>query len=140
MIKLEEAAKIAEAAFAEGRVRGLIDMSVVVTDVGGNIRLAMRADGQGAFGIDIARGKALTALGFNSSSLKLAEYFGQNAAATAGLTAVTGGRFLAIGGGVIVVDDAGQTIGAAAVCGGAPEIDHAVILAGLAAAGLKAGD
>ena len=140
MITLEIAQRIALAAFEEGRARGLAAMSVVVTDSGGHIRLAMRGDGVGTFGIDIAKGKAATALGFNSSSLKLGAYFGQNAASTAGLTAVTNGQFLPLGGGVIIQDSDGVTVGAAAVAGGAPEIDHAVIMAAVKAAGLISPD
>ena len=137
MISLDLANKIASAAFAEGQTRGLGQMSVVVTDASGAIRVAMRGDGVGTFGVEIAQGKAATALGFNRSSLTLATWFGQNGAATAGLGAVTGGRFLPLGGGVVIQDEQGVTIGAAAVAGGAPEIDHATIVAALGTVGLK---
>lgn len=137
MITLDVANTLAWAAFAEGEARGLDHMSVVVTDASGAIRVAMRGDGVGTFGIDIAKGKAATALGFNASSLTLGAWFGQNGAATAGLTAVTDGRFLPLGGGVIIQDEQGVTIGAAAVAGGAPETDHATIVAALNAIGLK---
>jgi glc operon protein GlcG len=140
MITLDLANRIAVAAFAEGKMRGLANMSVVVTDASGAIRLAMRGDGVGTFGVDIAKGKAATALGFNVSSLKLGEWFGQNGAATAGLSAVTGGQFLPLGGGVVVRDEARAVIGAAAVAGGAPETDHAVIVAAVVSAGLVAAD
>jgi uncharacterized protein GlcG (DUF336 family) len=138
MITLHIANRIAVAAFEEGKARGVLHMSVVVTDASGAIRVAMRGDGVGTFGVDIAKGKAATALGFNTSSLQLGEWFGQNVAATAGLAAVTDGQFLPLGGGVIVQDEAGVTIGAAAVAGGAPETDHAVVVAAVKAVGLVA--
>ena len=135
MMTLDFATQIAQAAFAEGRVRGVLNMSVVVVDVGGSLRLAMRADGQGIFGIDIARAKATTALGFNCSTLQLAQAF-SDPAKVAALSGATNGVFLPIGGGVLVQGASGVTLGAAAVAGGAPEVDEAIIVAAIRAAGL----
>ena len=135
MITLDVATQIAQAAFAEGRVRGLVNMSVVIVDVGGNLRLAMRADGQGIFGIDIARAKATTALGFNRSTLQLAQAF-SDPAKVAALSGATNGTFLPIGGGVLVQSTTGVTLGAAAVAGGAPEVDEAIIVAAIRSTGL----
>ena len=103
---LDFATQIAQAAFAEGRVRGVLNVSVAVVDVGGSLRPAMPADGHGIFDIDIARAKATTALGFNRSTLQRAQ------------------------------GPSGVTIGAAAVAGGAPEVDEAIIVAAIRAAGL----
>jgi uncharacterized protein GlcG (DUF336 family) len=134
-VTLDAARKIADMAFQEGAKRGLTAMTVVVTDPGGVIRIAMRADAVGNFGVDIARAKCTTALGFNNASLKLAESF-SNPIVAQGLTAATDGRFLPIGGGVPVRDADGCTIGAAAVAGGAPATDHEVIVAAVIGAGL----
>ncbi len=133
MIPLAIASKIAELAFAEGARRGVVNMSVVVTDVGGNLRLAMRADGQGIFGTDTATGKARAALGFNRTSLSLQKTF-TDAAAVAAITAATGGRFVPLGGGIVVQKD-GITVGAAAVSGGMPDVDEEIIAAAVEAIG-----
>lgn len=135
MISLSQASRIAEVAFAEGEKQGVVNMTVVVTDVGGNVRLAMRADGQGIFGIDTATGKAQTALGFNRTSLHLSKIF-TDAAAVAAITAATGGRFVPLGGGVVVQKD-GETVGAAAVSGGLPDVDEAIIVAAVEAVGFS---
>lgn len=135
MIPLATAMRIAELAFAEGAAREVVNMSVVVTDAGGNVRLAMQADGQGIFGIDTASGKAQTALGFNRTSLHLAKIF-TDPAAVAAIAAATGGRFVPLGGGVVVQQD-GVTIGAAAVSGGLPDADEAIIVAAIEAVGLS---
>ena len=135
MISLSQASRIAELAFAEGEKHGVVNMSVVVTDVGGNVRLAMRADGQGIFGIDTATGKAQTALGFNRTSLHLSKIF-TDAAAVAAITAATGGRFVPLGGGVVVQKD-GVTVGAAAVSGGLPDVDEAIIVASVESVGFS---
>jgi uncharacterized protein GlcG (DUF336 family) len=137
MISLEVARKIADAAMEGAVRRGVQKAAVVVTDLGGDIRVALRADAAGAFGVDTARGKARAALGFNVSSLRLAEVFGNSASATAAINAATGGRFVPLGGGVLVVNDEGHTIGAAALSGGLPEVDDEVITAAVRAAGLN---
>ena len=133
-ISLETATQIARTAFAEGEKQGLLVMSVVITDPGGHIRLAMRSDAQGNFGIDTALGKARSALGFNRSSLLLSKTF-IDPAGVAAITAATRGAFVPLGGGV-VVQHAGITVGAAAISGGMPQVDHDIIVAAVEAAGL----
>ena len=136
-IPLKTAARIADTAFAEGAARGVVNMTVVVTDPGGEVRLAMRADGQGLFGVDTAVGKARTALGFNRGSLALSKIF-TDPCAVAAISGATGGRFVPLGGGIVVQDQAGTTIGAAAVSGGLPDVDEEIIVAAVEQAGLKA--
>ena len=133
-ISLDTATQIARTAFAEGEKQGLVVMSVVVTDPGGHIRLAMRSDAQGIFGVDTALGKARSALGFNRSSLLLAKTF-VDAVGVAAITAATRGSFVPLGGGVVVQQD-GVTVGAAAISGGMPQVDHDIIVAAVEDAGL----
>ena len=137
MIPLATALQLAQAAFAEGEAQGVVNMTVVVTDPGGEVRLAMRADGQGLFGIDTATGKARTALGFNRSSLALSKIF-TDPCAVAAIAAATGGRFLPLGGGVVVRDAGGAIVGAAAVSGGLPDVDEAIIVKAIESVGLSA--
>lgn len=125
MIPLKVALQLAGIAYAEGEKRGVVNMSVLVTDIGGNSRLAMRADGQGMFGIDTATGKAQAALGFNRTSLHLSKIFTEPVAVAA-INGATGGRFVPLGGGVMVQQD-GVTVGGAAVSGGLPDVDEAII-------------
>jgi uncharacterized protein GlcG (DUF336 family) len=135
-LTLDAATQIAQATFAEAAAVGVTAVTVVVTDPGGHIRLAMRADGVGNFGVQVAHGKCKTALGFARSSMALSKVFA-DAARVAALTAVTGGDFLPIGGGVRVKTADGQVIGAAAAAGSSPENDELFILAGLRAAGFE---
>ena len=136
-ISLDLARRIADAAMEEAARRSIAKAAVVVTDVGGDIRVALRADAAGAFGVDIARGKAQAALGFNLSSLRLSQVFGSSPSATAAINAATGGRFVPLGGGVLVVNAEGQVLGAAALSGGLPEVDDEVITMAIRAAGLE---
>lgn len=135
MVKLATASQIAATAFAEGEQRGVTVMSVVVTDAGGHIRLAMRSDSQGIFGVDTALGKARTSLGFNRTSLHLSRIF-TDPCAVAAITAATDGAFVPLGGGVVIQDN-GVTVGAAAVSGGLPDVDEAIVVAAVEAAGLS---
>ncbi len=134
-VTLEIATRIAQRAFLEGAERKVVNMSCVITDAGGHVRLAMRADGQGIFGVHTATGKAVSALGFGRSSLLLTPSF--DAAATAAINGATGGRFVPLGGGVVIIDEDGEPIGAAGVSGGAPAIDDEIITAAVEACGLR---
>jgi uncharacterized protein GlcG (DUF336 family) len=135
-IPLDTALRLADLALQDALRRGIAKASIVVTDGGGNIRAALRADAAGTFGVDTALGKARTALGFNASSLALAKTFETTPAAAAALSAATGGRFLPIGGGVVVADADGFVVGAAAMSGGLPEIDDEIVTRAIVDCGL----
>lgn len=135
-ITLAAAQDVARIAFIEGEKQGVTVMSVVITDPGGHIRLAMRSDSQGIFGIDTATAKARTALGFGRSSYALSKVF-VDPCGVASLSGATGGAFLPLGGGVVVQKD-GVTVGAAAISGGMPDVDDALIRQALEAAGFSA--
>ncbi len=139
-LSLEVALQIARAALDAGRAENVHALTVVVTDAGGHLRVALRADGVGTFGVDIAHAKAMTALGLGRSSMLVAKSLGANASVVAGLTAATGGRFLPIGGGVLIRDASGALLGAAAAAGSAPENDEKFIASGVRAAGLVVPD
>ncbi len=133
MIGLADAIALCDACLQAAAGRQVTKLAVVVTDVGGDIRAAMRTDEQGTFAIAIARGKAQSALGFRRSTLRLAEHFGTAAASTVGIAHATGQRFVPIGGGIVVIDDHGSIVGALAVAGAAPQVDDAIVRDGLAA-------
>jgi len=132
-ISLADARRIADATFAEGAAKGLRMMSVVITDPGGHVRFAMRSDLQGIFGIETATAKAVSALGFNKSTLVLSPLFSPQA--TAAISGATGGRFAPLGGGVVITDGAGTIVGGAGLSGGLPEIDDAVVTSAVQSAG-----
>jgi uncharacterized protein GlcG (DUF336 family) len=74
-ITLADARKIADHALAAGEEHPGLKMSVVITDPGGHVRLAMRTDAQGIFGVETATAKATTALGYNRATLALTPLF-----------------------------------------------------------------
>ncbi len=138
-ITLDQANTIALAALEAGRREDITALTVVVTDPGGCVRSAMRADGVGIFGIDIALAKASTALGFGMSSAAIADMLGSNQGLVTGIAGATGGRFLPLGGGILISDAAGTLLGAAAVAGSSPANDERFAEAGVRAAGLVVG-
>lgn len=123
-IALDDALKIAQTAFAKGAERGVTKISVVITDPGGHVRLAMRSDSQGIFGVQTATGKAVSALGFNRPTLALTKLFSDQA--TAAISGATGGQFVPLGGGVVITKD-GAIVGGAGLSGGLPDVDDAII-------------
>ncbi len=135
-LTLDQANTIALAALAAGKREQVYALSVVVTDPGGALRCAMRADEVGNFGIDIALAKAVTALGFGMSSAQIGTLLGSNPAAVAGIIGATGGRFLPIGGGVLIKDPSGMLLGAVGVAGSSPDNDARFATEAVRAAGL----
>ncbi len=139
-INLAQAKAIIAAAMEGATAKGLGGACVVITDPAGAIRAAERTDAAGPFGVDIARAKARTALGFRRSSIKTAAVFGDKPAVVTGLNAAVEGAFLPLGGGVVVTAIDGAIVGAAALAGGAPDIDHEIIAAAVASVGLSIRD
>ena len=134
-ITLELASKIAQRTFAEGADRKVVNMSCVVTDAGGHVRLAMRADGQGIFGIETATAKAQSSLGFGRSTLMLTPNF--DASSVAAINGATRGRFAPLGGGVVIVDADDEPIGAVGISGALPAVDDEIARAALGTCGLR---
>ena len=137
-LTLDQANAIAMGAVTAARRENVGGISVVVTDAGGHIRTAMRMESAGNFGIDIAVAKATTALGLGRSSAEIGKIFASNAASVAGLVGATGGRFLPIGGAVLIRDASGTVLGAAALAGSLPENDERFAKEAVLAAGLQA--
>lgn len=139
-ISLAQARAILDSAVAAAAERGLANGSIVVTDAGGAVRASQRSDGAGPFTIDIATAKARTAIGFGRATLKTGEIFLANPSAVSAIGDAVGGKFLPLGGGIVVLDSEGVVIGGAAFAGGAPDVDHAIISAAVKAAGLATQD
>lgn len=135
-LSLASASLIVDAALGAGRDAGMFPLAVCVFDAGGHLIAFKREDGAGIHRVDIATGKACAALGMGMSSrtlrdrLKGREAF-QSTAATA-----TGGRFIPVPGGVLILDGGGEIIGAVGVSGDASDKDEYCAIVGVQAAGL----
>ena len=135
-LDLEHALQLARHALELARQERVTAVTVVVTDAGGNIRCALRGDGVGHFGVDIAHAKCVTAVGFGRSSAKTAAVFADKPQLLPSFVSLTQGKFMPLGGGVVVVDASGAVVGAAAMAGSTPENDERFVTAAIKSIGL----
>jgi uncharacterized protein GlcG (DUF336 family) len=133
ILTLARAEALAKAAIAVAREKSLNPMSVAVIDASTHLKYALREDKAGLAGIDIALGKARTALTFGMPSRQIADALSGNPLAGPSVIANQGGRLVLLGGGVPIHDADGTLIGAIAAAGDAPANDEAIVVAALEA-------
>lgn len=138
-LRRSEAMRIIDGALAHALSAGAAPMAVVVVDAGGHPVAYAREDGASFFRHDIALAKATGAIGMGTDTRSLADKAKANPAFFGSLSQVVGGRIAYSPGGVVIRRD-GSLIGAVGVSGDTGEMDEAAAHAGLAAAGLAAGD
>jgi uncharacterized protein GlcG (DUF336 family) len=126
-LSLAAATRIVELALEAGRTAGMRPLTVAVLDAGGHpVALAP----------EIATGKAWGALGMGESSRALGARLRERVAFQAALAAASGGRVVAVPGGVLIRDGAGLVIGAVGISGDTSEKDEYCAIEGIRAAGL----
>ncbi|EPC01487.1 GlcG protein [Litchfieldella anticariensis FP35 = DSM 16096] len=130
---------ILDGAFAKAQEEEMEPLSVVVLDSGGNIVAAEREDGCAPLRIPVARGKAFAALGNGAASGVVGERNAERPAFLASVAAASGGQFIPVAGGVLILDDGERVIGAVGVSGASSAEDESAAIAGIEAAGLAWG-
>lgn len=136
-IALKQAQQIIEVALRVARDKSYAPMGIVVLDAGGNLKAFAREDGASMFRFDIAQAKAWGALGMGVSSRALGERAKQNPNFFVSLAATAQGKFLPQTGAVVILDAAGQVVGAVGASGGTGDQDEEICIAGAHAAGLE---
>jgi uncharacterized protein GlcG (DUF336 family) len=128
-LTLGAAESLAKAAISYSRAKALNAMCVSVVDASGHLKFALREDGAGMAGIDIALGKARAALTFGCSSREITHAL--SAAPLTGISVIASlqGRVALIPGAVLVHDTAGVVIGAIGAAGDSPDNDEAAVIA-----------
>jgi uncharacterized protein GlcG (DUF336 family) len=129
ILTLQEAKNLAKHAIAAAREKSLNPMSVAVVDASLYLKYAVREDGAGAAGVDIALGKARAAFTFGCSSRQIADALTGNPLAGPSVIASLGGRVVLLPGGVIIPGPDGAPIGAIAAAGDAPDNDESIVAA-----------
>jgi uncharacterized protein GlcG (DUF336 family) len=137
-LTLANANAIIEAAFAEGARLKLKPLSVLVLDAGGHPLAFQRQDGASTLRFGIAAGKAGGALALGLSSRKIGDMAAERPSFIASLGPISPHGVVPAAGGVIVVGEEGQPIGAVGVTGDTSDNDEACALAGIISAGLTA--
>ncbi len=138
-LTLAQAQTIISAALAQSKTSGYKPMAVAVLDEAGHLKAFAREDGASMFRFDVARGKAWGAVGMGASSRVLGQRAKDNPNFFLSLAATAEGKFLPQTGAVLIQDAEGRTLGAVGASGGTGDEDEAICIAGVVAAGLRAG-
>lgn len=138
LLPLERAEAIIAGCFAKGADMAFLPLTVAVLDVGGNLIALKRQDGCGNMRADVAVAKAWGALGMGIPSGRMGQMFAENQNFASGLVGASGGRFAPNPGGVLVLNDTEEVIGAVGISGDIGPNDEICALAGIAAAGYVA--
>ena len=135
MTALAYANAIITGALAHARSISAKPLAVIVLDAGGHPVAFAREDGASLFRHDIARAKAMGALGMGADTRVLAERAAGNPAFFQSLAVAVGGNIAFSPGGVLIRDAGGAIIGAVGISGDTGDIDETCALAGIAGAG-----
>lgn len=138
-LTLAQAQTIITAALAQSKQSGFKPMAVAVLDEAGHLKAFAREDGASMFRFEVARGKAWGAVGMGASSRVLGQRAKDNPNFFLSLAATAEGKFLPQTGAVLIQDADGRTLGAVGASGGTGDEDEAICIAGVVAAGLRAG-
>ncbi|MBE0614553.1 MAG: heme-binding protein [Burkholderiales bacterium] len=134
-LALAAAAAIVDQAIAARIREGMLPLAVAVLDAGGNLVAFKREDGSGVLRHDIAVGKAAAALGMGMSSRRIRDRMASRPGFQNALAAASGGRFIPVPGGVLILDAAGAAIGAVGISGDASDKDEYCAIVAVQAAG-----
>lgn len=116
-LPLDAAGRIVDAVLAAGRAAGMLPLTVAVLDAGGHLVAFKREDGSGILRPDIAIGKAWGALGMGMSSRTIRDRLQERTAFQNALAAASGGRFVPVPGGVLILDASNDVVGAVGISG-----------------------
>jgi len=135
-VTLAQASTIVDQALKAARDTNSSPMTVAVLDAGGHLVAFKREDKSGILRFEIAYGKAWGALGMGFGTRELHERASKNPGFYASLNAASEGRMIAVPGGVLIKNAAGETVGAVGISGDTSDRDEECALAGIKAAGL----
>lgn len=134
-LPLSAASVIIDEAIAVRQREQLLPLAVAVLDAGGNLVAFKREDGSGTLRFDIAVGKAAAALGMGMSSRLIRDRMAARPAFQSALAAAADGRFIPVPGGVLILDAAGNAVGAVGISGDASDKDEYCAITAIHVAG-----
>ncbi len=136
-VNLNTAQKIISFALEKGRVMKLKPLSVVVLDSGGHVKAFAREDGASPGRFAIAHGKAYGTIMLGMAGTAQMARADQQAYFMTAVNGLFGGQVVPVPGGIAVLSENGQVIGAVGVTGDTSDNDASAGLAGIEAAGYK---
>ena len=137
-LTLEQAAKITDAALAEGARRKFAPLCVVVLDPGGHALVLKRMEKASISRPQIAMAKAAGCLGMGFGGRELARRADAVPAFFTALASILPQGMVPLAGGVLIRNAAGELLGAMGVSGDTSDNDEVCAIAGIQAAGLVA--
>lgn len=137
-LSLSKANRIITIVLKKGADLGLKPLAVAVLDAGGHLRAFQRQDGASMMRYEIASGKAYGAIAVGAGSRWLNAQASERPHFLEGLSNVSGGKIIAVPGGVLIRAKNGEIIGAVGVTGDTSDNDEICAIAGIEAAGFEA--
>lgn len=137
-LSLSKANRIITVVLKKGAELGLKPLAVAVLDAGGHLRAFQRQDGASMMRYEIASGKAYGAIAVGAGSRWLNAQASERPHFLEGLSNVSGGKIIAVPGGVLIRAKNGEIIGAVGVTGDTSDNDEICAIAGIEAAGFQA--
>lgn len=136
-ITLRQALAIIEGAVAHAAKRKLKPLTIVVLDAGGRMKAMQKQDGASMLRFEIAYGKAYAALAMGRSSKLVLQKQREKPVFMENLIDLADGPMFLEGGGQLILDRHGETIGAVGITGDVNEMDDACAFEGIRAAGFQ---
>jgi uncharacterized protein GlcG (DUF336 family) len=136
-LTLAQARTLIDAAVAAARQHGFRPMGMVVVDAAAQVVASAREDGASALRLDIALGKAAASVGMGTNSRTLTQRAKDLPAFFNAVSSSAQQKFIPQTGAVLITDAGGAVLGAAGASGGTGDEDEQIVIAGIAAAGLK---
>ena len=137
-LTLKAANAILEGAVAKAAEIKALPLTISVLDAGGHIKALWRQDGASALRPKIATSKALTAINLGISSRKVGDMAAQRPSFVGAVSTLAEGNIMPAAGGVLIMDGK-EMIGAVGITGDTSDRDEECAIAGIEAAGFKAG-
>ena len=138
-VTLEQASTIIDTALATGRELNLKPLTFTVLDAGGHLVAMKREDKSSLLRFDIASGKAWGSLGMGASTRAMGGRYERNPGFFGAVAVLADGRMPLSPGGVLILDEKDEVIGAVGASGDSGDNDEKCVMAGIEAAGLKSG-
>lgn len=132
-LTLNHANRLIEAALAEGQRLQLAPLCVAVLDTGGHLLALQRDERASLLRPQIATGKAAGVLGMGFGGRELARRAAKMPAFFNALSDLTGGQMVPVPGGVLILDAAGEILGAVGISGDTSDNDELCAIAGVRA-------
>lgn len=137
-LSLSKSLTIISAALENARSKDFNPMSIVVVDKAGQIIASVREDNASQLRMDIAAGKACSAIGMGANTRILTEKAAKMPAFFNAIASQSQQPFVPQTGGVLIKNADDEVIGAAGASGGTGDQDEEILLFGIQAASLFA--